>query len=891
MKSNIRLLARRAASLFLSLSLAIAYMPAFSLQALADEVAAAAETSASNTVSYNADNVAVLAQTTFDVAYDGEAVTVTVPRTAWSAAAASTSRAFVAFATTGTRLSTSNPQLGAVAIGEDTETYAMRLSSASAPASASAVTFTGADIEIGDLDSVYTAAGEVGGEVSDEEVAQALEAATFDAGDDAEADVVEMPALTEETARAWAASMAGDVEVLLFDAGAAQEDGFEKSTVVFDISAYKGYYPDCDPLGDADAEGYAGFSAEEFWGCWMVDGSGYLWHVDSAGRQYFHGTSFYAVADGALNAGAAALSAPDEAAAARLAGDLSLEEISKKVRLKWRGVAAVAYIALDLDWASLSFENGKASITSTIDSSLDISYGTGRDTALAVNRCLNPKVPIALQLGAVGVSAYLSLSFTLDAFKGSLSYRHSETVRTTASFDGGIEQETVGQKVERLSVSGGFSASFGAFLTFDVSIGRRPASSKIPSLVSADAGAKLEVDVSGGVVSGCGDMTCEAYAYAQMPSVYDKLLSDPVNTAEPFVRSAVRQFIDDHKLYVGPLGLTTLASWHIEDGVHVKSCTKKSTVITADAVSFSSGTASFPYTGKAITPAVEVLVGSKVLAKGTDYTVSYKSNVNAGTAKAVVKGAGSYTGTVEKAFTITKEDISKAKVSGVANKNYTGSARTLDLTVKFNSKTLTEGTDYKVTYSDNTNIGTATVTVAGKGSFKGSVSKTFEIKAKFPQVSLGSDKQTASSIRVVFKLKAKAPAPITRVRAYYGKTQAAAKKKKTDFKGKTDGVKLQAAGDTESVTVKDLKAGTTYYFLPVFGIKCAGEWYYSHYEPTDKDGKLFSAATKKSTSNADLFEEISPVEYCENEEGNDFAGDAGVVLGEASVASAKREDL
>ncbi len=47
--------------------------------------------------------------------------------------------------------------------------------------------------------------------------------------------------------------------------------------------------------------------------------------------------------------------------------------------------------------------------------------------------------------------------------------------------------------------------------------------------------------------------------------------------------------------------------------------------------------------------------------------------------------------------------------------------------VKYNGKTLTAGTDYTVTYSDNVNPGTVTMTFTGKGAYQGSFTKTFEI--------------------------------------------------------------------------------------------------------------------------------------------------------------------
>lgn len=66
------------------------------------------------------------------------------------------------------------------------------------------------------------------------------------------------------------------------------------------------------------------------------------------------------------------------------------------------------------------------------------------------------------------------------------------------------------------------------------------------------------------------------------------------------------------------------------------------------------------YTGEAVTPKVYVSYNGKMLNEGTDYTVTYSSNKGVGTAKAVVKGAGNYSGTKTVEFNIveTKEDDS-----------------------------------------------------------------------------------------------------------------------------------------------------------------------------------------------------------------------------------------
>ena len=64
------------------------------------------------------------------------------------------------------------------------------------------------------------------------------------------------------------------------------------------------------------------------------------------------------------------------------------------------------------------------------------------------------------------------------------------------------------------------------------------------------------------------------------------------------------------------------------------------------------------YTGKALKPKVTVKLNGVTLKKGTDYTISYKNNVNIGKATVTVKGVGKYTGTKKAAFTIKPKKVS-----------------------------------------------------------------------------------------------------------------------------------------------------------------------------------------------------------------------------------------
>ena len=80
-----------------------------------------------------------------------------------------------------------------------------------------------------------------------------------------------------------------------------------------------------------------------------------------------------------------------------------------------------------------------------------------------------------------------------------------------------------------------------------------------------------------------------------------------------------------------------------------------------------------------------------------------------------------------KSVTTAKYDIAKAKVAGIKNKSFTGKNITQSITVTYSGKTLKNGTDYIVKYSRNKNIGTAKVTVTGKGSYGGVITKSFVI--------------------------------------------------------------------------------------------------------------------------------------------------------------------
>ena len=136
---------------------------------------------------------------------------------------------------------------------------------------------------------------------------------------------------------------------------------------------------------------------------------------------------------------------------------------------------------------------------------------------------------------------------------------------------------------------------------------------------------------------------------------------------------------------------------------------------------------SYVYDGTYKKPAATVTFGGKVLQAGKDYTISYRNNLNVGVATVIATGMGDYTGYTSKNFTITKRAMAGGTVSVASSVSFTGSNITPSVTVKVAGRTLTNGTDYTVSYSNNKNVGKATVKITGKGNYSGSLSAKFDI--------------------------------------------------------------------------------------------------------------------------------------------------------------------
>lgn len=168
-----------------------------------------------------------------------------------------------------------------------------------------------------------------------------------------------------------------------------------------------------------------------------------------------------------------------------------------------------------------------------------------------------------------------------------------------------------------------------------------------------------------------------------------------------------------------------------------------------------------PETGKAIAP--QFYTGNEVRpvfivqdAKGNEltedvhYTVSYANNVNVGSAQIIITGKGEYTGTKKITFSIkalplddiSEEDLTIRFATGSDTHAFVKGGVKPKLVIAYNGKILKEGTDYSLSYKNNTVISddpakAPVITITGKKNFSGKKTQAFKIKkANLSQVTM-----------------------------------------------------------------------------------------------------------------------------------------------------------
>ena len=147
--------------------------------------------------------------------------------------------------------------------------------------------------------------------------------------------------------------------------------------------------------------------------------------------------------------------------------------------------------------------------------------------------------------------------------------------------------------------------------------------------------------------------------------------------------------------------------------------------------------AGYTFTGSEIKPSTTLtpVGGGDPLEENTDYEVTYKANINAGTATVTYKGIGKYTGSFTVKFKINKATLLVGQFSGLSeNQEIEYSKGGVKPVI---SSTLVLNKDYTVKYTNNTAVNDnsnpkkiTSVVLTGKGNYQGTVTIPFKIVQK-----------------------------------------------------------------------------------------------------------------------------------------------------------------
>jgi gliding motility-associated-like protein len=159
--------------------------------------------------------------------------------------------------------------------------------------------------------------------------------------------------------------------------------------------------------------------------------------------------------------------------------------------------------------------------------------------------------------------------------------------------------------------------------------------------------------------------------------------------------------------------------------------TKAALIITAEDKSKVYGEADPEFTVKY----TGLVNGEQATVLGGTLSITREAGENVGSYTITASGltSGNYVITYETGILdITEKSLNDGDISveAIPDLTFNGQAQEPKLVVKDGSTTLTEGTDYTLSYTANTNVGTATVTVTGIGNYSGTTSQTFDINKK-----------------------------------------------------------------------------------------------------------------------------------------------------------------
>ncbi|MCL2846029.1 MAG: hypothetical protein FWE23_11390, partial [Chitinivibrionia bacterium] len=160
------------------------------------------------------------------------------------------------------------------------------------------------------------------------------------------------------------------------------------------------------------------------------------------------------------------------------------------------------------------------------------------------------------------------------------------------------------------------------------------------------------------------------------------------------------------------------------------------------------------HTGSPIQPTVQIEYNGQSLTLDTDFRLEFENNTNANNttpARMRIIGMGDYAGiTLGYNFFITNQrGITLGNVSAIPNQTHTGTPIRPDVVIRdFNNTViLQEGVDYELNYTNNTNIGTATIEIIGIGDiYTGFRTVNFSIVPPVDTYQINAQNTTISGI-------------------------------------------------------------------------------------------------------------------------------------------------
>lgn len=136
------------------------------------------------------------------------------------------------------------------------------------------------------------------------------------------------------------------------------------------------------------------------------------------------------------------------------------------------------------------------------------------------------------------------------------------------------------------------------------------------------------------------------------------------------------------------------------------------------------------YMGAPYMPEPIIRDGNKTLIKNKDYVVTYTNNINVGIAIVTISGRGNYRDSKDIRFNIIPKSVNQVSVTPVSDQTFRNSQITPELQLVDNGRPLKQGIDYTLSYTNNLNVGIASVTITGRGNYRDTRTLNFKIVAK-----------------------------------------------------------------------------------------------------------------------------------------------------------------